>query len=102
MLTSKQRACLRSMAVQLDTILIVGKNGISDDVVRQAAEALTKRELIKGKVLTESCPLSPREAAQEIAQATKSEVVQVIGSKFSLYKRNQKEPKIILPKAGKK
>lgn len=102
MLTSKQRACLRSMAVQLDTILIVGKNGISDDVVRQAAEALAKRELIKGKVLTESCPLSPREAAQEIAQATKSEVVQVIGSKFSLYKRNQKEPKIILPKAGKK
>lgn len=102
MLTSKQRACLRSMAVQLDTILTVGKNGISDDVVRQAAEALAKRELIKGKVLTESCPLSPREAAQEIAQATKSEVVQVIGSKFSLYKRNQKEPKIILPKAGKK
>ena len=102
MLTSKQRACLRSMAVQLDTILIVGKNGISDDVVRQAAEALAKRELIKGKVLTESCPLSPREAAQEIAQATKSEVVQVIGSKFSLYKRNQKEAKIILPKAGKK
>lgn len=102
MLTSKQRACLRSMAVQLDTILIVGKNGISDDVVRQAAEALAKRELIKGKVLTESCPLSPREAAQEIAQATKSEVVQVIGSKFSLYKRNQKEPKIILPKAEKK
>ncbi|WP_099205761.1 YhbY family RNA-binding protein [Scatolibacter rhodanostii] len=102
MLTSKQRAFLRSLAVNADTILMVGKNGISDDLIQQAGDALVKRELIKGKVLTETSPISPREAAEKIADATKSEVVQVIGSKFCLYKRNHKEPKIILPKQSRK
>lgn len=102
MLTSKQRAFLRSLAVNLDTILMVGKNGMSDDIIKQAEEALIKREIIKGKVLTESSPISPREAAEQLAQATKSEVVQVIGSKFCLYKRNHKEPKIVLPKPARK
>ncbi len=102
MLTSKQRAGLRSLAVNLETILMVGKNGIGEDVIEQAATALVKRELIKGKVLTETCPLSPREVADQLAAATKSEVVQVIGSKFCLYKRNPKDPKIVLPKSAKK
>ena len=101
MLTSKQRAFLRSMAVKLDTILMAGKSGISPELIKQADDALTKRELIKGKVLTETSPLSPREAAEEIAEKTGSEVVQVIGSKFCLYRRNSKEPKIELPKVKK-
>lgn len=102
MLTSKQRAYLRSLAVNLDTILMVGKSGIGPEVLKQAEDAVHKRELIKGKVLTETAPISPREAAEAIAAATKSEVVQVIGSKFVLYRRNQKTPKIELPKSRRK
>ncbi len=100
-LTSKQRAYLRSLAVELDTILMVGKGGMSPEIIKQADDAIIKREIIKGKVLTESCPLSPREAAEEIAKATDSTVVQVIGSKFVLYRKNEKEPQIVLPKAKK-
>lgn len=99
MLTSKQRAYLRSLAIDLETILMVGKNGMSDEIITQAKGAIGVRELIKGKVLTETCPLSPREVADKIAEETHSEVVQVIGSKFVLYKRHPKEPKIVLPKA---
>lgn len=102
MLTSKQRAFLRSLSVNIDTILIVGKNGINEEVIHQAREALAKRELIKGKVLIETSPLSVRETAEKLAEATKSELVQVIGSKFCLYKHNHKEPKILLPKSSKK
>ncbi len=101
MLTSKQRAFLRSLANEIDTIVMVGKGGMSDQIVKQADDALTARELIKGKVL-ETSELSPREAAELIAAATKCDVVQVIGSKFVLYRRNPEEPKIELPKAKKK
>ncbi|MEG1426873.1 MAG: YhbY family RNA-binding protein [Oscillospiraceae bacterium] len=101
MLTSKQRAYLRALAVDIDTILIVGKGGMSSEIITQAETALLPRELIKGKVLVESAPLSPREAAEQLALATASEVVQVIGSKFVLYKKSPKDPKIQLPKAKK-
>ena len=101
MLNSKQRAYLRALANPIDTILIVGKGGIDTDVVRQAEDALTARELIKGRVL-ETAPVSPREAADQIASQTSSETVLVIGSKFVLYRKNDKEPKIVLPKARKK
>lgn len=97
-LTSKQRAYLRSLAVKEDTILMVGKSGMGPELVKQADDALEKRELIKGRVLPDTCPLSPREAAEEIAGKTGSETVQVIGSKFVLYRRRKKDPKIILPK----
>ena len=100
MLTSKQRAYLRSLANGIDTILMVGKGGMSEQIEKQAADALKARELIKGKVL-ETCELSPKEAADMIAQSVKADVVQVIGTKFVLYKRNEKEPKIELPKKKK-
>ena len=100
MLTSKQRAYLRSLANTIDTILMVGKGGMSAEILKQADDALTARELIKGKAL-ETCPISSREAAEEIAAATSCEVVQVIGTKFVLYRKNEKEPKIELPKARK-
>lgn len=100
MLTSKQRAYLRSLANGIDTILMVGKSGMSEQITAQAQSALKARELIKGKVL-ESCELSVREVAEQIAEETKSEVVQVIGTKFVLYKRNEKEPQIVLPKTKK-
>lgn len=101
MITSKQRAFLRSMANPLDTILMIGKDGMSDDIIKQADDALTARELIKGKVL-ETAGITARQAADELAVPLSAEVVQVIGGKFVLYRKNQKEPKIVLPRAAKK
>ena len=91
-LTSKQRSQLRGMANDIDTILIVGKDGIGDNLVKQANDALEARELIKGKVL-ENSPLSPREGAEALARATRSQVVQVIGTKFVLYRETHSRPK---------
>ena len=101
MLTSKQRAFLRSLAANEDTILMIGKGGMSGQIIKQADDALTARELIKGKVL-ETADINSREAAEQIALETRSEVVQVIGSKFVLYRRNSDEPKIELPREKKK
>ncbi|MFU0833469.1 MAG: CRM domain-containing protein [Oscillospiraceae bacterium] len=101
MLNEKQRAYLRSLANSMETILIVGKSGIGADLLKQADDALTARELIKGRVL-ETSPVSAREAADQIAGAIHAESVQVIGSKFVLYRKNEKEPKITLPKQRKK
>ncbi|MBS5660599.1 MAG: YhbY family RNA-binding protein [Clostridiales bacterium] len=95
MLTSKQRAKLRGISSKEDTILQVGKNGIGDTLIKQVADALLAREIIKMRVL-ENALMDPREAAEELAEATESEVVQVIGTKFVLYKRNQKNPIIEL------
>lgn len=100
MLNSKERAYLRSLANSIDTIVMVGKGGMSDTIIKQADDALTARELIKGRVL-ESADTTPRIAAEEIAEAINADVVQVIGSKFVLYRRNNKEPKITLPKSRK-
>lgn len=86
-LTSKQRAQLRGLANSLDTILHVGKDGISDNLVKQANDALEARELIKGRVL-ENSMLTAREACDQLAKLTRSESVQVIGSKFVLYRRH--------------
>ena len=98
MFTSKQRAYLRSLAVNEDTILMMGKSGMSPELVKQADDALEKRELIKGRVLPESSPMTSREAAEAIAQETGSDVVQVIGSRFVLYRKKKKDPKIVLPR----
>ena len=97
-LTSKQRAQLRGIANTIDTIVIIGKDGITDNLVKQANDALEAREIIKCKVL-ENSMLSPREAAQDLAQRTRSQVVQVIGTKFVLYRpshRKDKKDKIVL------
>ena len=103
-LTSKQRAQLRGLANGLDTILQIGKEGIGDNLVQQANEALEARELIKGRVL-ESAMLTPREACQTLARLTRSEPVQVIGTKFVLYREShskEKKDKIVLVKDRKK
>ena len=101
MLTSKQRAYLRSIAATADTILIIGKGGVTPNTVTEASNALRARELIKGRVL-EASLLSAREAAETVAARCRAEVVQCIGSKFVLFKRNETEPKITLPSASKK
>lgn len=100
MLTSKQRAYLRGLANSIETILMVGKGEITDNIITQASDALKARELIKGKVL-ENSSYSSKEAACLIAEKCKADVVQVIGSKFVLYKRNNEKPVIVLPKSNK-
>ena len=103
-LTSKQRAQLRGLANTIDTIIHVGKDGIGENLIKQADDALEARELIKGRVLENSL-LSPREAAQQLAPLTRSEVVQVIGTKFVLYRETHSKPKekrIQLVKPAKK
>ena len=103
-LTSKQRAQLRGMANGLDTIVQIGKDGIGDNLVQQANEALEARELIKCRVL-ESAMLTAREACQELPKRTRSEGVQVIGTKFVLYREShsrEKKDKIVLVKDRKK
>ena len=81
--------------MKLDAIFQIGKGGITDETVKQLANALEARELIKVKVL-ETSPVTAREAAEEVAEATGAECVQVIGNKFVLYKRSEKKPKIEL------
>ena len=92
-LTSKQRAQLRGLANTMDTILHIGKDGIGENLVKQADDALEARELIKGKVLENNIEYDARLAAQELAKATHSEVVQVIGTKFVLYRESHSKPK---------
>lgn len=94
-LTSKQRAQLRGLAMTEDTIIQIGKGGISENTLTQVKDALKARELIKGRVLENSL-LTAREAADALAEACDAETVQTIGSKFVLYKMNAKEPKIAL------
>ncbi|MBQ9946328.1 MAG: YhbY family RNA-binding protein [Clostridia bacterium] len=89
-MTSKERAALRGQANTLDVLFQVGKGGISDTLIEQTDGALRTRELIKLRVLTETSPLSPREAAEELAAKTGSEVVQVIGGVMVLYRYNPK------------
>ena len=91
MLTSKERAQLRAMANGIDTIVLIGKGGITENVVRQADEALAARQLIKLRVL-ETAMLTAREAAAEMAEQTGSEPVQAIGTRFVLYRPDREKP----------
>ena len=84
-MTSKQRAYLKSLAVNLDTIFQIGKSGVSEEICTQLLNALNARELIKIKVL-ETCPTSPKETAELISQEIDAMVVQVIGAKIVLYR----------------
>ena len=100
-ITSKQRAQLRGMAMSIDTIIQIGKGGITESVVDSVSAALKARELVKGRVLDNSL-LTAREACDQLAATCRAEPVQVIGSKFVLYKRNEQKPKIELVKKAKK
>ena len=91
-LTSKQRAQLRGLTNAMDPIVHIGKDGISENLARQADEALEARELIKCRVLENSL-LTAREACDELSRLTRSEQVQVIGTKFVLYRESRSKPK---------
>lgn len=88
-MTSKERAYLKGLANRVPSLYQVGKDGVSENMIKQIDLALSARELIKGNVL-ENSMLSPMEVAQELAEKTASQVVQVIGNKFILYRRSEK------------
>lgn len=89
MLTSKERAELRSQANTLETTLMIGKGGVTEAVIAEAETQLTARELVKGKVL-EGALMSPREVSDAICEATGAEGVSVIGTKFVIWRFSEK------------
>lgn len=94
-MTTKQRAILRGMASVYEPILHIGKDGISENTVKQCSDALEARELIKVAVLNNS-PYTAREACGKLCEKTHAEPVQVIGNRFVIYRQARKNPKIIL------
>ena len=93
MLTSKQRAGLRSMANTMDTILYVGKEGITDATVKEAYDALEAREIIKCAV-QQNCELTAREALDEHCERLHAEPVQCIGRRFVMYRESSTNKRI--------
>ena len=95
-MTSKQRAYLRGLANTVDAIFQIGKGGISDNLIKQLDDALEARELIKISTL-ETAPDTAKNLGNEIADATNSTLVQVVGNKITLYRPRKKDSKIVLP-----
>lgn len=96
MLTSKQRAYLRSLSNNMSPIFQVGKGGISEEMCLQIGNALTARELMKASVLANS-GYTAREAADAIAEYLDADVVSVSGNRFVLYRESEEKKKIELP-----
>ena len=87
-MTGKERAAFRAQANSLEPLFHIGKSGLNEGVIRQTDDALRARELIKVKVLLESSPITPRQAADELAAAVGAEVIQVIGGVIVLYRES--------------
>lgn len=97
MLTSKQRAYLRALANKEPTVLQIGKDGVSDALLRQVEQTVESRELIKIRVL-ETAGLTARQACEEICRRTGCEPVQCIGSRLVVYRPSRENPAIVLPR----
>lgn len=98
MMTSKQRAYLKGLAMTMEPIFQIGKNSLTPENTAAIGEALEARELIKIRVL-QNCMDDPRELAELVSERTRSQVVQVIGKKIVLYKEGRDDKKkIVLPK----
>lgn len=95
-MTSKQRAYLKGLAMNMEPVFQIGKSGLTPEVTEAVSEAFNTRELIKLSVL-KNCMEDPREIASVLAERTKSQVVQVIGKKIVLYKESKDHKKINLP-----
>ncbi len=96
-MTSKQRAFLRKMAVGINSVVSIGKNGATPEVVESCNEALEARELIKCTVL-DNCMEEVKDVAYICGERARAEVVQVIGRKFVLYRASKDKPVIELPR----
>lgn len=92
MITSKQRAKLRSLASNIEPVFQVGKAAVSPELVNSVDEALEKRELIKGSVL-DNCMEDIKSIAQKLSERTGSELVQIIGRKIVLFRANRNDSK---------
>ncbi|MCI5944622.1 MAG: ribosome assembly RNA-binding protein YhbY [Eubacterium sp.] len=95
-MTSKQRAYLKSLAMNIDPVFQIGKASLTPEVIEAVREAIEKRELIKISVL-KNCMDDPKEIAEVLAERTRSQVVQVIGKKIVLFKQAKEKSKITLP-----
>lgn len=96
MLTGKQRRFLRALGTGIDPIIHIGKAGYVEALINQLDDALEARELVKVRVIQNS-PVEPREIGSQLAEATRSELVQVIGKNLLYYRRSDKKPSIELP-----
>ena len=99
-MTTKQRAFLKGLAMNIDPIYQIGKSSITPEFTLGISEALEAREIIKISVL-KNCADDPRELAEILAERTGAQIVQVIGKKIVLYKESKKNKKIELPKEKK-
>ncbi|MCD8046605.1 MAG: ribosome assembly RNA-binding protein YhbY [Clostridiales bacterium] len=99
-MTSKQRAYLKSLAVDLNPIFQIGKDSVTPENIAAIEEAFHTRELIKIAVL-KNCADDPNEIADLVAERTRSQVVHVIGKKIVLYRPDKEKPKILLPRASR-
>ncbi|QTN01512.1 ribosome assembly RNA-binding protein YhbY [Sediminibacillus dalangtanensis] len=96
MLTGKQKRYLRSQAHHLNPIFQVGKTGVNENMITQVGEALEKRELIKVSIL-QNCMEDKGNVAEELAEGTEAEIVQIIGNIIVLYKESEENKQIVLP-----
>lgn len=96
-MTSKQRSYLKGLAMNLEPVFQIGKASVTPENVEAISEVFNTRELVKISIL-KNCLDDPKEVANTVAERTRSQVVQVIGKKFVLYKPFKENPKIILPK----
>ncbi len=95
-MTSKQRAYLKGLAMNMQPVVQIGKGSLTPEVVKATREAIEKRELIKVSIL-KNCFDDPHQIADVLAERTRSQVVQVIGKKIVLYKPSKDDPRIVLP-----
>jgi RNA-binding protein len=95
-LSGKALRHLRGLGHALDPVIAVGKNGVTESLVKEASAALAEHELIKVRVMQEA-PVERREAAEELAAKTEAALAQVLGRTFLLYRRHPKKPRIVLP-----
>lgn len=96
-MTSKQRSYLKGLAMNLEPVFQIGKSSVTPENIEAISEVFNTRELVKISIL-KNCLDDPKEVANTVAERTRSQVVQVIGKKFVLYKPFKENPKIILPK----
>ena len=97
MITNKQKAFLKGLANELNSIFQIGKDGVTPNVVSTVDDALRAHELIKLSVL-KTCPQELQEVAVELSSRTHCEVVQMIGRVIVLYRKNKDKSKIELPR----
>lgn len=97
MLTGKQRSYLRKLANGIDPVVFIGKQDLTDNIIKEIDTNLEARELVKVKI-QESCLLDPKEVANQVAQKLGAEYVQAIGKKFTLYRESKDNKEIVLPR----